>query len=64
MSNHYTVKIIGPMHAYSYMKNLYENHMFVCMCESIQGKASGAIAITTVGSYAYVPIKLPYSGRV
>ena len=43
MSNHYTAKIIGPMHAYSYMKNLYKNHMFVCICESIQGKASGAI---------------------
>ena len=54
MSNHYTAKIIGPMHAYSYMKNLYENHMFVCMCESIQGKASGAIAITTVGMHMYL----------
>ena len=54
MSNHYTAKIIGPMHAYSYMKNLYESHMFVCMCASIQGKASGAVAITTVGMHMYL----------
>ena len=39
------------MNAYLYMKNLYENDMFVCKCESIQGKASGALAITTVGMH-------------
>ena len=42
-----------PMHAYSHMKSLYENHMYVYKSVCIQGKVSACqmLYIATVGAH-------------